>query len=100
MVEPTGIDESTGRVTAQLFAAERQCNITWARVASRRHLYFDGMWAHELAPHDQRAENHLQALEKVVANDDDRCAAVRPCLARTNGLYLGRRDVQRRVALG
>lgn len=45
-----------------------------------------------LAPDQHRSENHLEAVEEVVSDDDDRGAARRPPFARTDGLYTGCSD--------
>ena len=51
--------------------------------------------ATHLTPHQHRAEDDLQPVEEVVADDDDRGAAGRPALTRTDRLDArGRRRQQ------
>ena len=52
--------------------------------------------SHYLAPYEHRSENDLQAVEKVIANNDDSGAARCPALARTDG-FDARRSWQRRI---
>ena len=40
-----------------------------------------------LAPNEHSAEDDLESVEEVVADDDDRGAAGGPALAGTDGLY-------------
>ena len=52
----------------------------------RRQLQFDGVRRDHLAPNEHRAEHDLKTLEKVVAHDHDRGAAVGGAFAGTNRL--------------
>lgn len=46
--------------------------------------------ASHLAPHQHGAEDHLQAVEEVVPDEDDGGAAGRPAFARADGFDAGR----------
>ena len=62
----------------------RGCNCTrCTRLAT-------GLNASHLAPDQHGAEDDLEAVEEVVADDDDRGAARGPALARTDGFYTRR----------
>lgn len=117
----TNIDVTAGRALAELFALVRECHVDDARNAARRRLHAyrvrrDELWSIEttshtvstlthanaaaqlyLTPHQHRAEHHLQAVEEIVADDDDLGAAVRPALAGRNRLDARRRNRQRRI---
>lgn len=50
-----------------------------------------------LAPYQHRPEDHLQPVEEVVSDDDDRRPTRRPPLAGADGFYTGGCHGQRRV---
>ncbi len=84
----TCVDKTAGHVTTKLFALERQSDITRTRMTSRWHLDLDCMRCHQFTPDNQRTKDNLQALEKVITNNDNRCATIGPALARTYGFDL------------
>ena len=59
-------------------------------------MIVQGALAH-LAPDEHGAEHHLQAVEEVLADDDDRGPAARPALRGADGLDAGRGYRQGRV---
>ena len=56
---------------------------------SGRRLDPDGVAGDQLTPHQHRAEHHLEAVEEVVADDDDGAAPGGPALAGRDGLDAG-----------
>ena len=56
---------------------------------SGRGLHPDGVAGDELAPHQHGPEDHLEAVEEVVPDDDDGAAPGGPALAGRDGLDAG-----------
>ena len=56
-----------------------------------RGLDTDGVARDELRPHGDRAEDDLETVEEVIANDDDGAASSRPSLAGGDRLDAGDR---------
>ena len=87
----TSIDKAAGRVARKLLALERERDVTGSGVA-RGQVQLDGVGRDELGPDEHGAEDDLQALEEVLADDDHGGAAARRALVRTDGLDARRRD--------
>ena len=78
----TYINESPGRALAELLALVAQSDLNDSRDVSGRRVHSNRVRRDQLAPNQHRAENHLQPVEEIVADDDHGVAALRPALGR------------------
>ena len=83
--ELTNINESSGGSSTKLFAFKAQCDFYDARYVSRRRLNSDGVRCDQLAPDQHRPEENLDAIEEVIADDDDGGAACGPSFTGAQG---------------
>lgn len=91
----TDIDEASGWALAELFALVGERHLDHAGYVSRRCLHPYRVRRDQLAPDQHCAEDHLQAVEEIVAHDDDCGATCGPALAGRYRLDAGRGHGQR-----
>ena len=85
----TDVDKAAGRSLAEHLGFVGERHLHHARDVAGRGLHPDGVAGDELAPHQHGAEHHLEAVEEVVADDDDGAAPGGPALAGRDGLDAG-----------
>ena len=85
----TDVDKAAGRSLAEHLGFVGERHLHHARDVSGRGLHPDGVAGDQLAPDQHGAEDHLEAVEEVVADDDDGAAPGGPALAGRDGLDAG-----------
>ena len=85
----THVDKAAGRSLAEHLGFVGERHLHHARDVSGRGLDPNGVAGDQLAPDQHRPEDHLEAVEEVVPDDDDGAAPGGPALAGRDGLDAG-----------
>ena len=85
----THIDKAAGRSLAEHLGFVGESHLHHPGDVAGRGLHPDGVAGDQLAPHQHGPEDHLEAVEEVVPDDDDGAAPGGPALAGRDGLDAG-----------